>query len=629
MPDLKQIVKLHKSHFDEVVKNDGATINETEVPLSEEYMYLVPDTETEQIRADVDGLIETTDAQSEDIAKNAEDISMLKQAAFQSGVLMVTETEETYTERTTAEGANVLDGSKSILKKVEGGTAKSENLFMVDSDSKVFTNTQWGITFDAETQIFIVPVGAAAFSNSLYKLPVPIPAGTTVTCTLFIESGQLASGSAIEVGGYCNLDGSKSWQGSTPFTTKTDLAGTVKSKTFTTTAPVTDFWFFYNNGSTVEKELKFRVMFTIGDTAPTEFKRSFTGLKNSKFQGLTSIGKNVFSLDKFMESCTSTSIIRDGDELLVITQSYQENYTKHLFPATLSGGATISFDCESVQVQAGNPTFGCVLIHDDGTTTQRNIGIGAVGTKQHYTLSSSKNVIGMQIGHWQHTGRAKLTNIQVEHGTTETEYQPYHEETLALPEGVENGLGTTIDFENQKIVESGADIILTGDESISYYWYSHPSLTAEHGNGVNINLASVVDTSRTWSIKISTDSSEFKGYLPSRVAMLKSGNGMYWLGILDHAQLTSSNEQVTDATEQSTLVTNFKAWLKERYDNGNPVMLRIGYDTPIETPFTDAQKAVGNKVTAYSGGTEIVEGNDNAEWVENTLYQEYFEVGKV
>lgn len=51
---------------------------------------------------------------------------------MQSGLAYKADTVDAYTERQTAEGLNILDGQKSILKKVEGNTVACQNLFKFD-----------------------------------------------------------------------------------------------------------------------------------------------------------------------------------------------------------------------------------------------------------------------------------------------------------------------------------------------------------------------------------------------------------------------------------------------------------------------------------------------------------------
>jgi hypothetical protein len=55
------------------------------------------------------------------------DTALLQQALLQAGLLYKADTEATYNERATAGGANVLNGSKAVLKKVKGATVNGVN----------------------------------------------------------------------------------------------------------------------------------------------------------------------------------------------------------------------------------------------------------------------------------------------------------------------------------------------------------------------------------------------------------------------------------------------------------------------------------------------------------------------
>jgi hypothetical protein len=73
------------------------------------------------------------------------DISHIENALMQSGMTELLETEEAYDTRTTAGGARVVDGSKSVLKKVVGNTVVGKNLCKPFSKRSAVTSlTQFG-----------------------------------------------------------------------------------------------------------------------------------------------------------------------------------------------------------------------------------------------------------------------------------------------------------------------------------------------------------------------------------------------------------------------------------------------------------------------------------------------------
>lgn len=242
---------------------------------------------------------------------------------------------------------------------------------------------------------------------------------------------------------------------------------------------------------------------------------------------------------------------------------------------------------------------------------------------------------------------------QIEEGSTETEYQPYFtglknasfqgikstnadgtkENTLELPEAVECGLGTTIDFENKKIVNSGNTIVLTGEET----WVAF--------NGYNIG--DVYYSSMYWLSALPFSMTRRNGIATDgRVAQASGahdeyGYGVWWVGVNNLALYIIGAERYFDFTqfanpnnptaeERQTLKSEWIAFLKQRYADGNPVTIRYVSSTSTETPFANEQSAVGNEYTAHKDGSETVLGNSNQEFgAENTLTQDYILVTAV
>lgn len=204
--------------------------------------------------------------------------------------------------------------------------------------------------------------------------------------------------------------------------------------------------------------------------------------------------------------------------------------------------------------------------------------------------------------------------------------------TLVFPNTV-NPLGQTIDFENKKIVDYGVELVLTGTES---WVYSNANLWGSIGPSLYIWDFLPESGSNFQSNAVSTDGYlevKFNGTLPKGNIVLGSGNrAFWWYACFNYLGLDASwaDKDNPTAEEQTTAIANFKAYLAQRYADGNPVIIRyVAPSVQSETPFTEEQTAAGDSYIPYTGGTETVD-NANAEWgLENTVTQEYDIVNKI
>jgi hypothetical protein len=229
-----------------------------------------------------------------------------------------------------------------------------------------------------------------------------------------------------------------------------------------------------------------------------------------------------------------------------------------------------------------------------------------------------------------------LQNLQFEEGTTTTAYQPYFAglkgatfkgieskdkdgnviSALEFPESIPTPFGTTIDFENKKITNYGVTIELTGTENWVFYAYGN-----QIGNSIKAN--NILPTIELNAKAICTDANSgqyVSGNIQVGVGSSKNKN-IAWLGALDVLGFTNPTQQATQE-EIGIGIQNFKAWLAERYASGNPVTVRyISSVLQSETPFTEAQRLVGDNYIVAPQGTETVLGNDTK--AENKFTIEY------
>lgn len=207
-------------------------------------------------------------------------------------------------------------------------------------------------------------------------------------------------------------------------------------------------------------------------------------------------------------------------------------------------------------------------------------------------------------------------------GIKSTKADGTKESVLSLPKPIECGLGTMIDFENQKIVEKGVTIVLTGEENMRVYLWP---------GTVGIAFIEILPQYEKRAFGVCEDCiyiGDCSG-AEEQIWIGVDNKWMYWTNILNRLGFTSSWVDTANPTdgEKNQAIADFRAYLAQRYADGNPVTIKyLASAVQSETPFTEEQKAVGNKYAVVTGGSETVIGNDeNKEFVTPTteiLYPE-------
>lgn len=246
---------------------------------------------------------------------------------------------EPFNERTTANGLLVVNGSSAELKTIEGNTVRCNNLFTVDQN----LSAMQGCTFDKDTQTFTAPANSYAFMNSVCKLQKVIPTGTTMSISVFCESGEFTTGN-IGIGGYHLESGKNSWQCHVGLKKGTNLSGKVFTQTMKTTDTTTDMLVFFNNTTTVTSEIKFKVVIAEVKTPFLEYQPYFTGLKTVNFQGIEckrADGKksSILALPEPIECGLGTTIDFENQKIVekgvTIVLTGEENMRVYLWWSTV------------------------------------------------------------------------------------------------------------------------------------------------------------------------------------------------------------------------------------------------------------------------------------------------------
>lgn len=369
--------------------------------------------------------------------------------------------------------------------------------------------------------------------------------------------------------------------------------------------------------------------------------------KLEKVVGSTVACKQLFDISKISEASNLSKTNSD----IVVTNSYgtgSNKNVKELFPA-VKAGITYTVACT---VEANAPSYA-----SNGMITALG---GTNILAPHYFESAGSAYVKQAVVFTEEdltrqvffygladggTGVANSTvkwkNLMLVEGDyTNTEmppYQPYftglksasfagiesknadgtETSTLAFPK-TETPLGVTIDFEAKKITDYGVEIVLTGSEITNFSEYTNV------GKGVVFNgLTPKVEVDPKG---VFTDGKVVtylaKGGLRIGLGTNLATQNCYWYGILDTLGFTESwvDKDNPTAEEKSTAIASFKAYLAQRYADGNPVTIRYVSSTlQSEKDFT-----AENEYTAYKGGAEKVLDNDGKDYgADNTLSQNY------
>lgn len=312
----------------------------------------------------------------------------------------------------------------------------------------------------------------------------------------------------------------------------------------------------------------------------------FAGLKNASFKGITSTGRNLFDKSK----------AKDGYEI-GIAQTGEEHVNAEWFVTNL-----IPVLPDTRYTITGKPNGSAVTQYD---VNKKAIGSFASNGTTGFTTRSNTAFVKLN---------GKLTDkdtFQLEIGSKASEYTPYVEDTLELPVAVESGLGTTIDFENRKIINRGNEIVLDGTETIEY---------KDYNNGYYVLY---------WKGKLGGIKERRAEYVSTDAEKYSENNqwvsGLLWVGVDDDILYWVNAADylgVYTGTDIEQMKADFAAYLKQRYASGNHVKIRYISNIPEELPLSTNK----SKYKEWVGGSEtVVQGTtDNSKYgAENTATNIY------
>lgn len=467
------------------------------------------------------------------------------------------------------------------VNKIGGMTYKSKNLFEYPYADTTWTSN--GITFTDNGDGSITLNGTNNGVNNsafyIYKKPkqVTLSAGTYTTSIANYNGG------AIMIMG---LSDNYYVLTNQPLTIDKD----------------TDFQIYIQvpkGNTTVFDNVTIYPMLNEGSTA-LPYEPYFAGLRSASVSELKSEGANLaHSL-----SAGANTTITDG----VVTQIRADTYNTIYLKALLYEGSKLQ--SSSVVKSLYETGVHSVTFNKKGAENRLVFGINGSA----FDTTINIDITDLPIG--EYTSSANFTNItqgsiswkdtMLNIGSVAIPYKPYVGtlDTLAIPEAVKSlegyGLGLNaeyynyIDFERKVFVQKIKKVVFTGDETVEKYPYGNY-------DGVIRFIGAWFDDGRPESVGTGHMlCSHFNiGQLKPNCVSIGSGNrrGSFWI---DPSFFTT---ETTNAEYEATL----KAWLKEQYDNGNPVTVVYELATPIET---DISAYLTDEYIEVEGGGTISAVNE-------------------
>lgn len=227
-----------------------------------------------------------------------------------------------------------------------------------------------------------------------------------------------------------------------------------------------------------------------------------------------------------------------------------------------------------------------------------NLGVAFQGNANTFTLSKTSKVWLCDTGFMK--GTSNISNIQLECGSTATEYEPYQEPIITdiyLDEPLYKA-GTYadyIDFENQTVVRNIKKFeIKSSDYMSSYTWLKK----------TGVYVAGKLDDKYDRSTN-ALSNRNYNSWNETQTAVNSTGmwvgvsnNLFYWIGILTYLGLDTLDE--------------FKTWLDD-----NPTYVWYGSRHPTMTPITLPKLPIFKGTTIYSVDTNIQPSNMEVTYYSN------------
>ena len=512
----------------------------------------------------VDTAISDTQGQLAQTNQNVEDLyTILEQAQ----VVTVTTLEQAYTARETADGENIVDGVQTTVKKIQGKTVKTTNLYPYEEYPAQISEITYEKSFFVE--------GGKDYYFRLFGVVVESPGcrfgfrffdneGNSISSRVTIANSDFYYHPSMNV---IQLGGDK-----TSFNYKI-----IPSESCYVSFGITE----------MEEKVTVRGNLMVSETMSETYFPYFSGLKNAFFKEIVSTGRNLipYPYAKGTDTLNGVTFTVNNDGTITADGTAIENaiFVFHNFDFSLSAGTYTVSGLEN----GGAKTY-CLQISRDDYTESWNLYNGNI----QINLENTSSMLLQFVIYKGTTVNNVVLKPMLNYGSSALSYEPYTSDTLSVKTPIE----------------------------LAEYDVAYP----ETGETKRNSGKKVFDGTETWEARGSAGDLYRYGAVLANVKT--SGACVANLSGENSGASVAGNYFIDTEFKVFTniaTVDEWKAHLAEIATAGNP--LTVIYETAKAT--TEATPFDKSKYIAWKNGSETIEqgANDNSEYgAENTVKQDYF-----
>ena len=517
------------------------------------------------------------------IEKAENRIDAVEKLLVQSGTVAVLKTEQAYTERQTADGAEIFDEQYTKVTEIKGSTVRYENLIPYpykDTSGSLlnFPQTVNSVEFTNENGVITVN-GTNDKSNSSVWFPFSPYIKVTKGASYYV-SGCPVGGGVNKYGILVNIYNAEGNSVGEVYDYGTGLVYTPQEGD----EKIVVYIRVYPSGTV--NNAKFKPLFKIGTEG--QWQPYFTGLKHAKISGIKSTGKNLIpypyiNTSKTMNGITFT-VNGDGSVTVNGTATAEAYiYLANSSNMSISAGQyTVSGNSENVTINVRKNNSAWI---EDGKTGTFNDG-------------DTFDILGLYVS----SGKT-VNNVTVypmfNRGTTALPYEPYTEDIYQLPQTLELGEWDSLKPQTGELTRATGEVVFNGTEN----WVMTSGTTYPRFSTY------VKGTGNAWEDKTKIVSNYYKwgqaGYAGRSCIVVD----------------TNSNLSVEDS--KYATVGEWKAHLAELYANGTPLTAAYVLKQPTTETIANAPKSY--EVHDHGSETVVQGETDNSKFgAMPTVANEYF-----